>query len=92
MAGSESARSRALVSSSEYGYTRSVTKRRARVEVGELVGAAEIASRLGVARPQVVHEWRRRHSDFPQPVAQLQQALVWAWGEVERWAKRTGRL
>jgi hypothetical protein len=69
-----------------------VTTDRKRVDVTELVGAAEIASRLGVARPQVVHEWRRRHADFPDPVAQLRQALVWAWGDVEQWAKRTGRL
>ena len=58
----------------------------------QLVGAAEIAERLGVARPQVVHEWRRRHTDFPEPVARLRQALVWAWPDVEQWARRTGRL
>jgi hypothetical protein len=60
--------------------------------VSQLVGAAEIAERLGVARPQVVHDWRRRHPDFPQPVAQLRQALVWAWPDIEKWARRTGRL
>lgn len=63
-----------------------------RIDVDHLVGAAEIAERLGVARPQVVHQWRNRHSDFPEPVAQLQQALVWNWPDVERWAKDTGRL
>lgn len=58
----------------------------------QLVGAAEVAQRLGVARPQVVHDWRRRHADFPQPVATLKQAMVWHWPDVERWARRTGRL
>lgn len=58
----------------------------------QLVGAAEIAQRLGVARPQVVHDWRRRHADFPAPVVKLRQAMVWNWPEVERWARRTGRL
>ncbi len=58
----------------------------------DLVGAAEIAERLGAARPQVVHEWRHRHADFPEPVAQLRQALVWSWSDVERWARGTGRL
>lgn len=58
----------------------------------ELVGAAEIAERLGYARSTVVHQLRRRHSDFPDPVATLKQALVWAWPDVEDWAKRTGRL
>lgn len=60
------------------------------VDVNQLVGAAEIAQRLGVRR-QVVHQWRHRHEDFPEPVAVLQQAMVWAWPDVEVWAKQTGR-
>lgn len=63
-----------------------------RVDSEHLVGAAEIAARLGVKRPQVVHDWRRRHEDFPEPVAHLRQALVWYWPDVERWARATGRL
>jgi predicted DNA-binding transcriptional regulator AlpA len=62
-----------------------------KVDVDDLVGAQEIASRLGVKRPQVVHDWRRRHDDFPKPVAQLQSALIWSWPDVERWARKTGR-
>ncbi len=58
----------------------------------QLVGAAEVAQRLGVGRPQVVHDWRRRHPDFPEPVAVLKQAMVWHWPDVERWARKTGRL
>jgi predicted DNA-binding transcriptional regulator AlpA len=60
--------------------------------VNDLVGATEIAKRLGAARPQVVHSWHRRYDDFPEPVARLERALVWAWSDVERWARRTGRL
>lgn len=63
-----------------------------RVAVEDLVGAHEIVERLGVARPQVVHDWRRRHSDFPQPIAQLKTALIWDWSEVRTWAVMTGRL
>jgi len=63
-----------------------------RVEVDNLVGAAEIARRVGVSRPNVVHDWRRRYADFPKPVAHLRQALVWNWPDVERWARRTGRI
>ncbi len=29
--------------------------------------------------------------DFPQPVATLKAGLVWAWPDVEKWAKATGR-
>ena len=63
-----------------------------KVDVDDLVGAHEIAQRLGVARPQVVHEWRRRHADFPEPIANLKTALIWDWADITRWAKLSGRL
>ena len=63
-----------------------------RIDVDQLVGAAEIAERLAVKRPNVIADWRRRHPDFPEPVAKLKQALVWNWPDVEKWAKKTGRL
>ena len=63
-----------------------------RVDVDELVGAAEIAARLGVKRLQVVHDWRRRHGEFPRPVVMVSRTLVWYWPDVQRWAVRTGRL
>ena len=62
------------------------------VDVDELVGAAEIAARLGVKRLQVVHDWRRRHGEFPQPLAAISRTLVWYWPDVRQWAVRTGRL
>jgi hypothetical protein len=65
---------------------------RRRVYADELVGAAEIAERLGLAQVQTVHLWRRRYPDFPKPVARLRQALTWNWPEVEAWARQTGRL
>ena len=63
-----------------------------KVDVTDLIGSAEIAHRLGAKRPELIHDWRRRHPDFPQPVAWLRIGLVWAWPDVERWAKSTGRL
>lgn len=62
-----------------------------KIDVDDLVGAHEIAQRLGVARPQVIHEWRRRHADFPEPIAALKTALIWDWREISLWAKSTGR-
>lgn len=58
----------------------------------QLVGASEIRKRLGLTRTQVVHVWRSRYVDFPKPVAALDMGLVWYWPEVERWARKTGRL
>jgi len=63
-----------------------------RIDVDALVGTVEIAVRLGVKRPQVVHDWRRRYDDFPQPVARLSGVWLWVWPDVERWARKTGRL
>lgn len=63
-----------------------------RVVPDQLVGAAEIAQRLGVKRSTVVHDWARRHPDFPRPIARLVMGHVWHWPEVESWALRTKRL
>lgn len=57
-----------------------------------LVGAHEIAERLGITHSQTIHTLRKRHSDFPEPIATLKTALIWDWRDIERWAKATGRL
>jgi len=62
-----------------------------RYPADDLVGVAEIAERLGVGT-SVVHDWRRRHPAFPQPVRRLSMGLIWAWPEVRRWAIETERL
>jgi hypothetical protein len=62
------------------------------VDPDDLVGAAEIAERLGILR-QSVHQLRRRGTDdFPPPVAELKQGHLWSWAAVETWARSTGRL
>jgi hypothetical protein len=63
-----------------------------KVTVDDLVGATEIAARLGLTQSRVVHQWRQRHVDFPAPIATLAMGMVWAWPDVERWARMTGRL
>ena len=60
--------------------------------MNDLVGAAEIAERLGVSHAQTVHNFVRRYPDFPEPVTKLKQAMVWDWNDVAAWAKSTGRL
>jgi len=61
----------------------------------ELVGAAESAARLGVARG-VVGDWRRRYradavTPFPEPVASLAMGHVWFWPHGRDWARATNR-
>jgi predicted DNA-binding transcriptional regulator AlpA len=62
------------------------------VDVDQLVGAAEIAERLGVSSSQTIHVWRGRHHDFPQPITKLKTAMIWYWPEVEQWARGSGRF
>jgi hypothetical protein len=63
-----------------------------KVNVDDLVGAAEIAERLGYAHVESVHKLRSRHDDFPVPLKQLSQALVWDWNDVAAWAKSHNKL
>lgn len=63
-----------------------------KVDASLLVGAAEIAERFGLAQAQTVHAWRRRYSNFPEPVVRLQKAFIWYWPDVQKWGKATGRL
>jgi len=62
-----------------------------KIDVDHLVGAAEIAERLGVKRPHLIHDWRRRYPEFPEPVLVLKGTLIWDWKDIERWAIATGR-
>jgi predicted DNA-binding transcriptional regulator AlpA len=56
----------------------------------ELVTGAEAARRLGISRERVRQLAQR--DDFPEPVGRLGSYTVWRWRDVERWAKREGRL
>ena len=61
-----------------------------KVDVDDLVGAAEIAKRFGFTDRNLAHSWLARYPDFPRPVVRLAIGNVWLWSEVERWAARTG--
>ena len=61
------------------------------IDVDDLVDATEIARRVGFKRPEAVHNWRRRHPDFPEPIAVFGKAVLWDWQEVRVWLSETGR-
>jgi hypothetical protein len=52
----------------------------------KLVGVAEIAKLARVSKP-AVNQWRDRHADFPEPVAELEMGPVFLMDEVEVWVK-----
>jgi hypothetical protein len=56
----------------------------------ELVGAADIAARLGISRARV--SVLTSGPGFPQPLGRLGRSDVGRWSSVERWARETGRL
>ena len=62
-----------------------------KVDVDQLVGAEEIAERLGLSSYQRVHELRRRNPDFPPPVARTKRTMIWTWPDVERWWKKRNK-
>lgn len=49
-------------------------------------------SARGVRVPAMDSARRSTRGDFLEPALWFKQALVWYWPDVERWAKRTGRL
>ncbi|WP_026923546.1 hypothetical protein [Glycomyces arizonensis] len=56
-----------------------------------LLTAAEIAGLAGVQK-DVVHNWRRRFGDFPEPVRRQGQTQYFAVEPVLEWLERTGRI
>jgi hypothetical protein len=63
-----------------------------KVDPADLVGAHEIAERMGLSIPNVVHTWRKRHQDFPEPIAELQAGLIWDLNDIAELLKETKRL
>jgi len=67
----------------------------------DLVGPVEVSDRAGVSRGAIA-QWRRRHADFPAPVAVIGMARrgprggsggtpIWRWSDVHGWLVATGR-
>ncbi len=61
----------------------------------DVVGTREIAERLGV-KLATVYMWRQRKEDFripmPEPRGTVSGVPWWSWRDVEKWARKTGRL
>lgn len=63
----------------------------------EPVGLMEIAERLGVARKTaVMWHYRSERGELPIPMPAPKWTVsgqpAWRWADIERWARRTGRL
>lgn len=60
-----------------------------RVDLDDLIDAAEVASILGLARANSVYVYQARYPDMPRPVLDRgpRQAKLWLRSEVEVWSK-----
>lgn len=57
----------------------------------DLIGIYEITKMLGVSR-QRVDKISRTDPEFPVPIAELHAGRIWLRSDVERWARKTGRI
>ena len=55
------------------------------VESTNIVGANEIAERLGMSFPNIIHAWRVRNIGFPEPTIIVSAGMLWEWNKVEEW-------
>lgn len=60
-----------------------------RVDLEELVTAADIGRRLGVSRQRASQLADRE--DFPTPLGRVGNYTVFRWRDIERWARASGR-
>jgi len=58
----------------------------------DLVGLTEIAEMLDLSRQRVDQLVRDVDITFPEPVAIISAGRIWRRSDVERWARRVGRL
>jgi predicted DNA-binding transcriptional regulator AlpA len=62
-----------------------------KIDTSDLVDANEVAALLGLARRQAVSTYRRRYEDFPAPVVEKGQCVLWLREDVRRWDDRRRR-
>ena len=57
----------------------------------ELVGLSEIGQIASVTAA-AVNNWKKRYSDFPKPVAELQAGVLYNREQIESWLKKRGKI
>jgi hypothetical protein len=61
-----------------------------KVAPADLVDVSAIAE-LAKTTPGMIQNWRRRHADFPAPIAVLAVGPIWNRPDVEAWIQRPRR-
>lgn len=68
------------------GLVRSTTIDSMKVDPDELVDAIEAAPLIGLSNPNGVSVYRKRYENFPEPVVEKRQAVLWRRRDIEAWA------
>ena len=65
-----------------------------KVDVNDLIDAAQVATLCGFHGRRAVSTYRSRYPDFPEPLRSSEggHCLLWLRQDVEAWARATGRL
>lgn len=63
-----------------------------KVDLDDLLNAAEVADLLGLSHRQAVATYRGRYEDFPTPVIHKGTCVLWRRQDVEAWGRSTRRL
>ena len=56
-----------------------------KIDPADLIGPTEVAPIIGLTNPRGVSVYRRRHSDFPVPIVEKEQCVLWLRSEIEAW-------
>jgi hypothetical protein len=62
------------------------------VDPADLLDSAEVAELLRLASRKVVMVYAKRYADFPAPAVDKARCTLWRRGDIEHWARATGRL
>lgn len=61
-----------------------------RIDVDDLIDAADVAAILGLAYPNSVYSYLTRYPEMPRPVVDRgpRRAKLWLRSDMEAWARR----
>lgn len=58
-----------------------------KVDIEDLLNAAEVAAVLGLAHRTAIATYRSRYADFPAPVISKGTCVLWRRQDVEAWQR-----
>lgn len=56
-----------------------------KIDPTDLIDANDVAALLGLAHRQAVSTYRHRYPNFPEPVFERSQCVLWLKGDIARW-------